>query len=69
MKGRIIECEKEHELGTLISNLRLGDDEMSFESYIHIEGEEITELELSIDVAHLSMRSARNTMGTRGTPE
>jgi hypothetical protein len=27
----------------------LGDDEMSFETYIQMEGEEITELELSID--------------------
>jgi hypothetical protein len=33
----------------MISKLRLGDDEMSFETYIHMEGEEITELELSID--------------------
>jgi hypothetical protein len=29
--------------------LQLGDDEMSFETYIQMEGEEITELELSID--------------------
>jgi hypothetical protein len=29
--------------------LQLGDDEISFETYIHMEGEEITELELSID--------------------
>jgi hypothetical protein len=41
--------EESHELGALISKLRLGDDEMSFETYIHIEGEENTELELSID--------------------
>jgi hypothetical protein len=27
----------------------LGDDEMSFETYIHMEGDEITQLELSID--------------------
>jgi hypothetical protein len=27
----------------------LGDDEMSFETYIQMEGEEITELEVSID--------------------
>jgi len=27
----------------------LGDDEISFETYIHMEGEEIIELELSID--------------------
>ena len=41
--------EESHELGALISKLRLGDDEMSFETYIQMEGEEITELELSID--------------------
>ena len=29
--------------------MRLGDDEMSFETYIQMEGEEIAELELSID--------------------
>jgi hypothetical protein len=40
--------EESHELGDLIS-LRLGDDEMSFKTYIQIEGEEIIELELSID--------------------
>ena len=39
--------EESHELGALISKLRLGDDEMSFETYIRMEGEEITELELS----------------------
>ena len=41
--------EESHELGALISKLRLGDDEMSFETYIQMEEEEITELELSID--------------------
>jgi hypothetical protein len=41
--------EESHELGALISKLRLGDDEMSIETHIHMEGEEITELELSID--------------------
>ena len=41
--------EESHELGALISKLRLGDDEMSFETYIQMEGEEITELELSTD--------------------
>jgi hypothetical protein len=41
--------EESHELGILISRLQLGDDEISFETYIHMEGEEITELELSID--------------------
>jgi hypothetical protein len=33
----------------MISKLRLGDDEMSFETYIQMEGEDIIELELSID--------------------
>jgi hypothetical protein len=37
------------ELGALISKLQLGDDEMSIETYIQIEGEENLELELSID--------------------
>jgi hypothetical protein len=41
--------EQSHELGALISKLRLGDDEMSFETYIPMEREEIIELELSID--------------------
>ena len=41
--------EESHKLGGLISKLRLGDDEMSFKTYIHMEGEENTELELSID--------------------
>jgi hypothetical protein len=42
--------EESHELDILISKLRLGDDEIiSFETYIHMEGEEITKLELSID--------------------
>ena len=36
------------ELSALISKLRLG-DEMSIETYIHMEGEEITELESNID--------------------
>ena len=31
------------------SKLRLGDDEISFETYSHIEGEENIELELSIN--------------------
>ena len=39
--------EESEELGALISKLRLGDDEMSIETYIQMEGEEITELELS----------------------
>jgi hypothetical protein len=39
--------EESHELGALISKLRLGEDEMSIETYIQMEGEEITELELS----------------------
>jgi hypothetical protein len=33
----------------LISKLQLGDDEILFKTYIHMEGEEKTELELSID--------------------
>jgi hypothetical protein len=41
--------EESHELGALISKLRLGDDEMSIETYIQMEGEERTKLELSID--------------------
>ena len=41
--------EESHELGALVSKLRLGDDEMSIETYIQMEGEEITEPELSID--------------------
>jgi hypothetical protein len=41
--------EESEELGALISKLRLGDDEMSIETYIHMEGEENTELELSTD--------------------
>ena len=36
--------EGSDELGALISNLRLGDDEMSIETYIHMEGKDITEL-------------------------
>ena len=47
--------EESHELGAMISKLRLGDDEMSIETYIQIKGEEITELELRtnelVDVA------------------
>jgi hypothetical protein len=41
--------KESHELGILISRLQLGDDEISFETYIHMEGEEITKLKLSID--------------------
>jgi hypothetical protein len=37
------------EPNALISKLWLGDDEMSIEIYIQMEGEEITDLELSID--------------------
>ena len=47
--------EESHELGALISKLRLGDDEMSIETYIQMKGEENTKLELStselVDVA------------------
>ena len=32
--------EESHELGALISKLRLGDDEMSIETYIQMKGEE-----------------------------
>ena len=32
-----------------ISKLQLGDDEMSIETYIQMQGEEITELELNTD--------------------
>ena len=34
-----------NELGAMISKLQLGDDEMSIETYIQMEGEEITKLE------------------------
>jgi hypothetical protein len=37
--------EESHELGALISKLQLRDDEMSIETYIQMEGEEITELD------------------------
>ena len=37
------------ELGALISKLQLGDDEMSIETYIQMEGENIIELELKTD--------------------
>ena len=39
-------CDK---LGTPISKLYLGDDEMSIETYIQMEEEHIIELKLSID--------------------
>jgi hypothetical protein len=41
--------EESHELGAQISKLRLGDDEMSIETYIQMEGEEVIELELNTD--------------------
>jgi hypothetical protein len=41
--------EESDELGALISKLWLGDDEMSIETYIQMEEEDITELELSTD--------------------
>ena len=41
--------EESDELGALISKLQLGDDEMSIKTYIQMEGEEIPELELTID--------------------
>ena len=37
------------ELGALILKLQLDDDETSMETYIQMEGEEITKLDLSID--------------------
>ena len=40
--------EEFDELGAMISKLRLDDDEMSIKTYNQMEGEEITELELSI---------------------
>ena len=47
--------EEFDELGALISKLQLGDDDMSIETYIRMEGEEIFELGLSpnelVDVA------------------
>ena len=48
--------EESYELGALISKLQLGDGEISIETYIQMEGEEITsKLELSthelVDVA------------------
>jgi hypothetical protein len=36
--------EESYELGALISKLQLGDDEMSIETYIQMEGEESIEL-------------------------
>jgi hypothetical protein len=41
--------EKLNELGALISKLQLGDDATSIETYIKMEREESTELELNID--------------------
>jgi hypothetical protein len=50
MEARRIECKKNsYELGALISKLPMGDDEMSIETYIQMEVEETTELELSND--------------------
>jgi hypothetical protein len=48
--------EESHELGIMTSKLELGDDEISFKTYIHMEGEEIIELELSIDELVLCTR-------------
>ena len=54
-RGRNKMQEESDELGAIISKLRLGDDEMSIETDIQMEGEEITELKLStnelVDVA------------------
>ena len=55
--------EESHELGALISKLRLGDDKMSFEIYIQMERDDITKLELSIDKlvdAALGINHAQN---------
>jgi hypothetical protein len=41
--------EESHELGALISKLRLGDDKISIETYIQMEGDEIIEVELNTD--------------------
>jgi hypothetical protein len=41
--------EELNELGALISKLQLGDDAMSIKTYIKMEREEITELELNTD--------------------
>jgi hypothetical protein len=41
--------EESNELGALISKLQLDDDEISIETYIQMEGEEVIELKLSID--------------------
>ena len=41
--------EELDELGALVSKLRLGNDKMSIETYIQMEGEDIIELELSND--------------------
>jgi hypothetical protein len=41
--------EESHELGALISKLRLSDDEMSIKTYIQMKGKEVIELELSTD--------------------
>ena len=40
--------EEWNEFGALISNLRLGDDEISIETCTQMEGEEFIELELNI---------------------
>ena len=44
--------EESNELGTLISKLRLGDDEMSMKTYIQMEREEIIKLKeiMSINI-------------------
>jgi hypothetical protein len=42
--------EELDDLGALISKLQLGDDDILIETYIQMEGEELTELELSTDL-------------------
>jgi hypothetical protein len=45
--------EESYELGALISKLGLVDDEMSIETYIQMEGEEIIELEFNLSTHEL----------------
>ena len=47
-RGKSRMQEKLDEVGALISKLRLGDDEMSIETYIQMKGEQKIELELRV---------------------
>ena len=49
MKGRRIECEKNRRSWCSNFKVAIGDDEMTIETYIYMEEEEITELELNTD--------------------